>query len=75
MANYMNTQTCLLCGLEFDARDLRTELCPSCQGYAPMVKKFRGQNSRLDERTKLHILNSGYLRSGTGKRYDWKEKV
>lgn len=74
MANYMNQQTCLLCGLVFNARDLRTELCQSCRGYSALVKKYRGARARLDERTKLNILNSRFLRKGTGHRFDYYDK-
>lgn len=71
---YLNNQKCLLCGLQFETRDLRVELCSSCLPYSALVKKYRGPNSRLDERMKLYILNSNHLRFGSGHKYDYFDK-
>lgn len=71
MPEFMNTQTCLLCSSEFQAKDLRTELCPDCKRHAREVQKYRGLGGRLNEATKQKIYDSKTLRFGSGHKYNF----
>lgn len=74
MTQFMSTQSCLLCRSQFQTKDLRTELCPSCKVHEKEVKKYRGLGGRLNEATKQKILDSKTLRIGTGYKYDFFDK-
>lgn len=77
MTEFMNTQTCLLCSEEYQTKDLRTELCPSCKKvHEKEVSRFRGTGGagNLPPHTKQRILDSKTLRFGTGHRYDYFDK-
>ncbi len=76
MPEFMNTQSCLLCRESFQTKDLRVDLCPSCDSdsHKKEVQKYRGLGGRLNEATKQKIFDSKTLRFGSGHRFDYFDK-